>query len=148
MAKVQSYYSRTRPNGLDLSKKKSRTKQQYLNDANINNLMAKYIKTGIAPEAGTRQPIYGDFSNGNDYRNVVENINHANHVFSLLDSETRKGFGNDPAQMLDFMSKPENAEKCRNLGLLPQLETKSEVVAAEPISENVKTPEKAAEPAE
>ena len=120
---------RNRPEPISFLDSQSMTKQSFAKDANINNIMAKYIKTGVPPAAGTRQPNYGDFTDGADYRENIDRILDAQTEFAKLDSDLRKQFNNDPSVMLDFMSNPANLEECQELGLLPK--------AAEPITPEV-----------
>jgi len=105
--------------GISFAGTESKTKQSFKKDADINNIISKYVKTGVPPAAGNRQPMYGDFSSETDYRDVVDRIKAAEMEFSKLNSDVRKQFKNDPGNMIAFMADPNNAEECISLGLLP-----------------------------
>lgn len=101
---------------------RSRTKQSFKAESDVNNIMKRYIKTGILVDPSligtSRKPMYGDFSGGDDFRSVQDRLVKARSVFSFLPASVRAEFGNDPAVMLDFVARPENGERALALGLL------------------------------
>ena len=109
---------------------KSRTKQEFAKDADINNIMAKYIKTGLVP-VSTRQPTYGDFSDGGDFRSILDRVMAAEEDFQSLPSDLRSQFNNNPAELLDFLSDPANQQEAIDLGIIPG-ETTQDPVCEEP----------------
>lgn len=101
VARVTVDFSEENPKAL------SRAKQSFAQEADINNIMARYQKTGLMVEPGTqsgRRPQYGDFSNGMEYREIMERVTQAKQDFALLDSETRKLHGNDVSNYLDSIA--------------------------------------------
>ncbi|AXL15134.1 internal scaffolding protein [Microviridae sp.] len=103
----------------------SRTKQSFAEEADINNLMQKYIQTGILVDGEpTRQFTFGDFSNGTDFQEVQEKILAARQDFSTLSSNVRERFNNDPSELLDFASDPANKAECIKMGIIPDYAAK------------------------
>ena len=45
-------------------------------------------------------------------------VNQARDLFMSLDAEVRKRFGNDPAQLLDFLADNKNYDEAKKLGLV------------------------------
>jgi len=133
---------RTRPKAIDFSKSRSKTKQSFKAEADINNIMQKYTKTGVLP-SGTRQPKYGDFSNGEDLRSVMDRVISAEMDFNQLPSDLRNRFGNKAANLLDFLADPANETEAQELGLLPQGEVAAPEgnPAPEPVPDPVVDPE-------
>lgn len=125
----------------------SKAKQSFKAEADINNIMAKYVKTGIPPEAGRRQPMYGDFSNGENYQDTLNKVIQAKNAFALLDSKIRERFNQDPAEVLDFLANPENHEEAVEIGLIAAEEAAAEPEpAAAPAPEPERGPEPGSEP--
>lgn len=103
---------------------KSRTHQSFAKDADINNIMAKYSRTGILGNptlVSDRKPMFGDFSNIPDYNERVLSVQRVNDAFMALPSDVRAKFLNDPALALEFLSDEKNHDEARKLGMLPKL---------------------------
>lgn len=119
--KPRSLYRRGKTPGLKFPEP-SKAKQSFLKDADINNIMRKYINTGVlVADDGTprRSPLWGDFATGADYQTICNNLIQLKADFLNLKSETRELFNNNPSELLDFMADPSNAAECVELGLLP-----------------------------
>lgn len=108
----------------------SLTKQSFAKDADINNIMLRYVKTGVLPE-GTRQPIFDDFSSGETFQDMQNQILQAQAEFDQLPSDIRDEF-NTPGNLIAYMNDPGNAARCKELGLFPG----DPLPAAEPAPEN------------
>jgi len=117
--------------GLDFSGTISRAKQSFKKEADINNIMGQYTKTGVLPQ-GQRQPTYGDFTNVTEFRDVVDRIKVANDDFSKLDAETRAKFGNKPEFLIAFLSDPANAQEAIEMGLIPGEKAQEKPAEPEP----------------
>lgn len=104
----------------DVPEDKSRTKQQFKNECDINKIMHKARRNGIMPKLNTRQPKYGDFTSIGEYRDVMDRLNQADESFASLPAETRNFFANDPALLIDFINNPANEDKAIELGCLPK----------------------------
>lgn len=103
----------------------SRTKQSFAKEANINNIMKRYNKTGFYTDpaiAPTRKPMFGDFSGQVDFQSVQQRISTAYQEFEKLPSDIRAQFDNDPGLFLDTFNDPQHLELMRELGLKEKAE--------------------------
>lgn len=94
-----------------------RTKQSFKAECDINNLMSRYLKTGVLDFVNKHAPQYQDVT-GLDYQEAMDIVAHGNSMFNELPSKLRAEFDNDPALFLDFVSDPENAPEMAEMGLL------------------------------
>lgn len=97
-----------------------RTKQSFKAECDINNIMARYLKTGVLEHVRQNVGQYLDVT-GADFQAAQELVAGAHSMFHSLPSAIRTKFDNDPAEFLEFMENPRNAEEARELGLLPPL---------------------------
>lgn len=112
-----------RPNGTkrvsfkpDPEKEPSMCQPQFQDECNINKIMAKYHNNMNAiPDFNPG--VFGDFSNAQDYQSCLHTLMEADRQFMSLPSAVRKEFDNDPQRLVEFLSKPENAQKAFDLGL-------------------------------
>lgn len=95
----------------------SRTKQQFAEECDINNIMARYQITGLITHENRRPAIYADVS-GVDYQAAQNLIAAANSEFQALPSAIRNEFENSPAKFLDFCQDEANFPRMAELGLL------------------------------
>lgn len=102
----------------------TRTKQQFAAESNINNIMAKYQKTGLIDHVSRYGPTYG-FAEPVDFQEALNTVRTAQDMFNALPSSWRARFENDPAKFLDFVQDPENEEEMRHIGILPKAEPKN-----------------------
>ena len=121
----------------------SMTQQQFRDEADINNIMARYQKTGVLVDPltqATRKPMFDDFSELGDFRDHQQAVIDAQEMFMELPSRLRARFGNDPAELLQWLSRPENKEEAIELGLFskPSAETPEMPLEPEVSSEVVK----------
>jgi len=94
--------------------------QQHLSaETDINNIMAKYQRTGVFQHVTPMAAEYGDFSDVPDYKSAMERIMAADELFMELPAKVRERFGNDPANFIEFATNPENIEDLRKWGLAP-----------------------------
>lgn len=94
-----------------------RTKQSHKDECDINQIMARYQKTGILDFTAKHEAQYGDVV-GLDFQRGLEIIGQAKAMFADMPSKLRARFSNDPGEFLDFVQDPENREEARRLGLL------------------------------
>lgn len=145
------YIRETRPVGLECITP-SKTKQSFAKEADINTIMRRYQKTGVLVDPndikGNRKPMFDDFSSGQDFQAVQDQIAHTHQEFELLPAHIRAQFGNSPSNLLDAMADPANEEALREMGILPPVrptEETSEVVV-EPTLETSTTEPLEAQP--
>lgn len=97
----------------------TRTKQSHKDECDINNIMARYRRTGLIEAVNRNQPRYADVT-GLEFRSAMEMVAQAQQLFEDMPSSVRKRFGNDPAAFLDFVNDPENRPEAVRLGLLKE----------------------------
>lgn len=95
---------------------KSRTKQEFAPECDINNIVRKAEKAGQLP-LRERLAQYGDFSNVPSYQESLEIVRRAEEQFQMIGSRTRARFNNDPEAFLNFASNPSNREEMVRMGL-------------------------------
>lgn len=113
----------------------ARTKQEFRDECDINNVIRQYKLTGqiqhinMQAQAGA----YTDLPDTLDFQDALELVRDAQASFATLPSKVRDRFNNNPAEFLAFVHDPSNIDEARNLGLLTP---KSEPVtpAADPSS--------------
>lgn len=94
----------------------SLTKQAFRDECDVNNILAKYQKTGIIPF--TRQGgHYGDFTMVEDYQTSLNKVMAAQESFLALPSTLRARFNNDPAEFVRFVQDSRNEDEIVALGL-------------------------------
>lgn len=116
--RFRNYYDNRIPKkGIEFTEP-SRTKQSELDDSDINNIMARYALTGVAPAPHRGEPLYGDFSDVEDYQVSLNKVMAAEERFASLPSELRKKFDYNPQNMINFILDEKNREECINLGFI------------------------------
>lgn len=109
----------------------SKTQQQFKDEVEINNIVKKYKRTGTWHHQASKAGIYADVSQMTDYKESVDKVMKAQEAFSLLPSELRTRFANDPSQLLAFLQDQNNREEAEKLGLINK---RDELNDAKPIS--------------
>lgn len=94
-----------------------RTKQSFKDECDINQIMARYQKTGILDFTAKHAAQYGD-ATGIEFQQGMEIITRAQAMFADLPSSTRAKFHNDPGEFLDFCHDPANRSQMAEMGLL------------------------------
>lgn len=118
-------------------KDKSLTHQSARDEVDIKRILAR----GIMPP-DPEQLTFADVSEGMDFRTMMDTVASVHNSFSMLPSETRSRFHNDPAKLLDFVADPENEDEAIKLGLLPKPEI------PQPVEDQQVKPDKPAAPAQ
>lgn len=96
---------------------KSRTKQSFKDECDINKIMARYQKTGAMAHVNQHGAEYG-FASSIDFSEAMRLITTAQDMFDGLPSSIRTRFANDPGQFLDFVQDANNTEEMIKLGLM------------------------------
>lgn len=94
-----------------------RTKQSFADDSDINNIMARYLKTGLIEAVNKHEPQYGD-TTGINFQACMDTVVAAKAMFADMPAKIRNRFDNDPGKFLDFVNNPENIDEGVKLGLL------------------------------
>lgn len=103
----------------------SLTQQHFAEECDINNIVEKYMITGILGDPlgeGSCLPQYVDCTTVEDFHAAQTIIAHASQAFDLLPASLRKRFNNDPAQLLAFLEDESNREEAVKLGLVDHKE--------------------------
>lgn len=100
-----------------INEEKSLTQQQFKDQVEINNIIARYNKTGQWPEGLDRNSVFADVSEITDYKDSLEKVMKAQDAFGLLPGEIRNRFANDPAKLLEFIQDPRNYAEGVELGI-------------------------------
>ena len=95
----------------------SLAQQHFKDECDINNILRQFNITGLLPQTPL-SPQYGDFSGVGDYHTALNQIISAEDQFMSLPAQLRARFENDPAQLIEFLNKPENYDEAVNLGLV------------------------------
>lgn len=105
---------------------KSLTQQSLANESDINQIMAKALKTGQAPlPMHERVQQFGDFTKIESFHEAQTAVVHAREQFETLSAKIRARFHNNPEELIIFMEDPANAVEGVKIGLyeaLPQKE--------------------------
>lgn len=139
MSKFFTGYDRP-PNIYARNSKPSLALQQFRDECDVNNLVARYNRTGTFYNALdcagrlARMPQYGDFSELGDFREQQQKILDVYETFATLPAKIRERFNNNPAFFVEFVGDEKNLDECVKLGVFerPALQPK-ELPAAEPV---------------
>lgn len=84
-----------------------RTQQSFKDECDINNIMARYLKTGQLPQS-SGEPVYLD-TTAIDFQAAQDLVARTRGEFSRLSAEERDSYGNSPELWLEAMA--EKAEQ-------------------------------------
>lgn len=87
-----------------------RTKQSFSGEADVNNIMAKYMKTGTLEWVRSATPSYEDYSNVTDYFEAALVVKQAEASFLELPARLREAFHHNPGEMLEFLETGNDAQ--------------------------------------
>ena len=96
--KIRSAYSEREPVNNPVSGQPSRTKQEFVNEVNINEIVSR-MKRGISPPPWmtAATPRYGDFSNiPSSFQEAYAIVESAEAAFKSLPLEFRRAIDHDP----------------------------------------------------
>ena len=94
------------------------TQQNFQEETDINNIMAKFAKTGLVDHVNRVAGSYGDFTTVQDYQLHLDQVMAAQTAFMELPATIRRRFDNDPAHLLAFIQDPKNRDEAVSLGLI------------------------------
>lgn len=95
----------------------SRTDQQFVEEADINYIADRFMKTGLAPQV-LDLPTSGDFEGIFDLQTALNQVNQAKAEFMKLPAKQRTRFNNDPAKLLEFINDEENYDEAVKMGFI------------------------------
>lgn len=118
-----------------------RTKQSSIEECDINEIIRRFEATGQLTHISNVLPKYGDFTNADDYKTVLDQTIQLEAEFATLPASTRSRFDNDPSKLLEFLSDENNRDEAIELGLHPAKPDASlESAASTPPPEREETP--------
>lgn len=97
---------------------KSRTKQEFKEECDINTLVKRFGITGELPQ-NVRMPISEDFVAALNFHDAMNAIKSAEASFSEMPAVIRKRFDNDAAKFVAFCDDAKNRDEAVKLGLIP-----------------------------
>lgn len=100
----------------------SKAKQSFKAECDVNNILARYQKTGVLEFRNQNEPRYGEVP-VIDYREALIEVRKAETMFMELPSSVRKRFKNDPGELLAFVQDPANRTEGERLGLFKAAST-------------------------
>lgn len=122
MSDIRSYFTRpgSRAGAVNFANSIDRTRQEFREECDINNLMRRFEATGVMPQPWKAPPVanWADFASVPDYLDAQNLLIQARDSFLQLPARVRARFDNDPAQLLAFVANDANREEADKLGLL------------------------------
>lgn len=109
----------------------SMTKQSFAEESEINNILAKYEKTGVIDHVKNHGG-YAEMPAGLEYQEALQLTIDAQLSFDDLPAKTRREFNNDPFEFLSFVENPDNIERMAELGLLEDAPETGETEGEQP----------------
>jgi len=91
--------------------------QNFREETDINYIVDTFTRTGTLPN----QPLpaqFGDFTGVHDFHSALNSVHAARDAFMTLPAAVRTRFANDPGQLIDFISRPDNYDEAVKLGLV------------------------------
>jgi phage internal scaffolding protein len=95
----------------------SKTDQSFKEECDVNNIITRYKKTGQLTHLARTQGKYADVSEMKDLQESFQTVAQARDTFETLPAELRKKLNNDPVQLMEYLSNPENDDEAIRYGL-------------------------------
>lgn len=111
------------------------TKQEFLEESDINVIIARFQKSGVLPNTFGNVGSYGDFSQVTNFQDAIIKVQEAEDMFMSLPARIRAKFDNDPSQFLEFADNPENQDALVEMGVIDKASVKATEPAAPPEAE-------------
>nr|DAV55805.1 MAG TPA: Scaffold protein [Microviridae sp.] len=102
--------------GVDCSLELSVTKQEFAAECDINNIMARFERTGVLDFVKEHEGRYGD-ATALDYHAALNLVSDANSLFEDMPAALRSRFKNSPEEFMAFMDDFRNVQEAVDLGL-------------------------------
>lgn len=117
--RVQFMNELTNPITGEITRPESRTKQSFVPECDINNIIKSFKLTGQIKHINERaaQGTYADLPDSVDFQEALHLVKDARASFATLPSQVRDRFQNDPSLFLAFMGDPRNQDEIIKLGL-------------------------------
>lgn len=96
----------------------TKTQIQFQKDCNVNNIIAKFKKTGSVTHVRNKAAgVYADLSELPSLQEAHATVNRAEEAFAAVPSQIRARFGNSAEAFVNFLKDSSNDEEAIKLGL-------------------------------
>ena len=106
-------------------KEKTKTLQHLKDQVDVNNIIDKFVKTGVL-ESSNRKSFFGDCTS-DDYQECLNKVLVAQDSFESLSAKVKARFKNDPVELMQFLEDDKNRDEAVVLGLVNPKDVKPEV---------------------
>ena len=118
----------------------SRTLQQFKDEADVNYLIQRYMKTGmfynpLTQTARKRIPDFGDYSSIGTFAEQQQHLISVYEEFSLMPAKVRERFSNNPALFVEFAGDPKNIKECMKMGIFVDTSVPAKTELPPPVEE-------------
>jgi len=107
------------------------TDQSQKNECDINVIMKNYANTGMLSHTSTKTPKYIDNTTIPNLEKAYDIVYRAEEAFFDLPPDIRRLMDNDPSQLENFISNPNNADILIKNGVILKQEPKIEITKEE-----------------
>lgn len=94
-------------------------KQSFKDEVDVNNVVARFERTGVLPEPRGGEPLYLDVAEFPSYQEAMARVREVESFFAGLPAETREAFDNDAVAFADWAMDEKNLEAAKQLGVQP-----------------------------
>ncbi len=98
---------------------KSRAKQSFAKECDINNILGKFSKTGVFDHVARDAPDYGVVE-GSDLHTLMNVVAEANSAFEEMPEVLRERFSS-PHELVSFLGDESNRDEAIDMGLVEPL---------------------------
>lgn len=91
----------------------------FAKDCDVNEIMAKFARTGEINHLSKTSGQYIDASEFGDFQEAANTVSRANSEFNALPALIRERFNQNPSELISFLQDPSNIEEAAKLGLIP-----------------------------
>lgn len=99
------------------------TQQHFKAECDIHTILDRYEKTGylVDPlQIRTTKPMFDDWTQVPDFREVQERIIAVKEMFDGLPAKTREIFNNDPANLVEYLASEPTTDQLVEMGIIDQ----------------------------
>jgi len=106
----------TKATGLACDPETDKTQQASALDCDINEIVRRYGISGRLPQPRELAG-YGDFTGVDDYQSALNQMIASQRAFDALPAKVRERFGNDPAQLYEFVHRDDDDSRAEAIKL-------------------------------
>jgi len=93
------------------------TQQHFKDQVDINNILAKYRRTGVVEHVKKARELYGDFTELGEYARDLDKVAKAQQTFEMMPAEIRNQFKNSIQGFFEFIGDEKNKDQCVKWGI-------------------------------